>query len=754
MAEERLGANFSIDITQLQAGLKTANRLIRESQSEFKAAAAGLDDWTKSETGLNARISSLNTQIGIQREKVKALTASYQDEIKKGLDPASDRAIYLRTQIKNEEAALASNEKELKKNQTALKGLGDESEKSGDRLSKLGDVAKTAGKAVGAALAAAGAAVVSLAKSAIESYAEYEQLVGGVETLFGAGGQSIEEYAKTVGKSVQEVEKEYNALIGAQDTMFKNANDAYKTAGMSANEYMSNVTSFSAALISSLGGDTQKAADTANRAMTDISDNANKMGTDIQSIVDTYQSLARGNYQMLDNLKLGYGGTKTELERLIKDASKMTDVQKELNVSVKDGDLSFANIVNALSVVQKDMGIMGTTAKEASTTITGSLNAMKASWQNVLAGMADENADIDQLITNLVDSVGTFAENLLPRVSVVMNGIIKMVERLLPQIPALLQQFLPVLLEGVTNLLNGVIELLPQFLDTVLQVVPDLITSLISMLPTLLTTVITLVVQIMNALSGMIPIVVSAIMEILPVLINSLVEATPQLLQAAVTLLMAIIQAIPTIVNALMVALPTIIDTIINTLLDNLPMIIDAAITLLMGIVDAIPQIIVALNRDVPTIIGGIVRGLLEGIPDLIDAGIQLLEGLFVGLLDPKVIWNSVKQMGNSILDGIKGFFGIKSPSKLMEKVIGKNLALGIGEGFENNIGKVNDQINKAIKLEDAKIDVVKTLNGEAGGKSVVVNQYNTYSQAHSRYEIYKSKQQTAAAVRLALGTV
>lgn len=755
MAEERIGASFSIDINNLKAGLSTANKLIRESQSEFKAAASGLDDWSNSEAGLTARINSLNKITDIQREKVRALTASYEDEVKNGLDPASDRAIYLRTQINNESAALEKNEVELKNNQKALEELGNESEESGKKLSKLGDVAKAAGKAIGVALAAAGAAVVGITKSAIENYAEYEQLIGGVETLFGAGSQSIEEYAKSVGKSVDDVKDEYNSLMKAQETVFKNANDAYKTAGMSANEYMSNVTSFSAALISSLGGDTEKAAETAHRAMTDISDNANKMGTDMQSIVDTYQSLSRGNFQMLDNLKLGYGGTKTEMERLIADASKMTDVQEKLNITVKDGDMSFANMINAISVIQSEMGIMGTTAKEASTTIQGSASAMQSAWQNLLTGMADETADIDKLILNLVDSIGTFAENLLPRVSVVMEGLIKVIEKLLPQIPPLLQQFLPVLLDGIQTLLQGVVSVLPQVVDTIMEVVPQLITALIEMLPTLMNTVVDIVVQIINALSTMIPTIVDAIMEILPVLTTALIKAIPQLLQASITLLMAIVDALPTIVNELVKNLPMIINTIVDTLVNNMPVIVKAALQLFNGIIKAIPQIQQALIKNLPSIITTIVNGLIEGIPALIKAGGQLLAGLFDGLLNPKVIWENVKKLGGSILDAIKEFFGIKSPSKVMANIVGKNLALGIGEGFEKNIGNVNDQITSAMNIENTAARANKqTAENNPVGQTVVVNQYNTYSQAHSRYEIYKSKQQTAAAVRLAMGTV
>ena len=754
MASERLGASFSIDITQLQAGLKTANKLIRESQSEFRAAAAGLDDWSSSEQGLNARISSLTQITAVQREKVKALTASYDQLIKDGLDPASDRAVQLRTQINNEKAALAQNESELKKNKQALKDLGTESDSTGGKLEKLGDIAKTAGAAIGAAFMAAGAAVVSLAKSAIESYAEYEQLVGGVETLFGAGGQSIEEYAKSVGKTVDEVKGEYDKLMSAQSTVMKNAEQAYKTAGMSANEYMANVTSFSAALIGSLDGDTQKAAAAADRAMTDISDNANKMGTDMQSLVDTYQSLSRGNFQMLDNLKLGYGGTKTEMERLISDAAKMTDVQKKLNITVDEGDMSFANMVNAISVIQAEMGIMGTTAKEADSTIQGSLNAMKGAWANLLTGMADDTQDMDKLIYNLIDTVGTFAENLLPRVSVVMDGLIKMVQKLLPQIPPLLQQLLPVLLEGITNLLNGVVEILPQVVNTLMQIVPQLITALINMLPTILNALINIVVQVINALSSMLPTIVDAIMQILPILITALIDAIPQLLQAAITLLMAIVEALPTIVQALVTNLPMIIDTIVSVLIQNLPMIINAAIQLFMGIIQAIPQIQAALFKNLPTIIKSIVNGLIQGIPELIKAGKDLLAGLFKGLLDPTVIWNNVKNLGSSILDGIKDVFGIHSPSKLMESVIGKNLALGIGEGFERNVGEVNNQIAKAFDLQ-GMVAGARSAGADIGRSgSVVVNQYNTFTNPHSRYELYRAKQETAAAVRLAMGGV
>lgn len=720
MAEERLGANFSIDITQLEAGLKTANRLIRESTSEFRRASAGLNDWSHSEDGLNAKIRSLSSIIDIQKEKVRALSAQYDKLIDEGLDPASDRAINLRTQLKNEQAALARNELELKNNKQALKELGNESDSSGKKLEKLGEVGKAAGKAIATALAAAGAAVIGLTKSAIENYAEYEQLVGGVETLFDTSSKKVVEYA----------------------------NNAYKTAGLSANDYMETVTSFSASLLQGLDGDTAKAAEIADKAITDMSDNANKMGTSMESIQNAYQGFAKQNYTMLDNLKLGYGGTQAEMARLINDSKVLGDVIVD-EKTVKD--VSFDKLIEAIHVVQTEMGITGTTAKEASTTIQGSLSAMSSAWTNLLTGMADESQDIDQLILNLVDSVATFAENLLPRISVVMDGIIKMVEKLLPQIPPLLEQFMPVLIDGIMTLTNGVVEILPQVVDTIMQVIPQLITALISMLPTLLQTVVTIIVQIITAISTMLPTIVDAVMQVLPILINSLIAAIPQLLQAAITLLLAIVDAIPVIITALVDALPSIVSTIVSTLIANLPMVLAGAIRLLGALIEAIPIITVELVRSMPQIITGIVDGLIQGIPDMIQAGKDMLSGLFEGLINLDVIWASVKRLGNSILDGIKGFFGINSPSKLMETMIGKNLALGIGEGFDENMADVNRKINNAIELEDININ----RNGGIGGKrQVVVNQYNTYSQAHSRYELYKSKQQTAAAVRLAIGTV
>ena len=343
-------------------------------------------------------------------------------------------------------------------------GVDDQaSDKISSLSSKLGNGLKTAAKVGAAAVAAAGTAIVAIGKQAIEQYAEYEQLVGGVDTLFKGSSQKVQKYAA----------------------------DAYKNVGMSANDYMANATAFSASLISSLGGDTEKAAEYANRAMVSMSDNANKMGTSIDSIVQTYQSLARGNFAMLDNLKLGYGGTKEELERLIKDAASYTDIQKEMGITVDASSMSFDNIVNAIAVVQGKLGIAGATAEEASTTIEGSVNSMKAAWSNLLTGMADDNADFGQLVKNLVDSAVTVGENIIPRVEQTIQGLATFIssasDTIIPLVVDTIANNLPMIISAgvdlVVSLAGALIDAIPELLKAVPQIILAIVDGFNSLMP-------------------------------------------------------------------------------------------------------------------------------------------------------------------------------------------------------------------------------------------------------------------------------
>ena len=268
-----------------------------------------------------------------------------------------------------------------------------------------GSATKLFGKIKGALTAAAIAkAIGDIAKASISAYADYEQMVGGVETLFGTNGKSLEEYAADAGKTVDQISDKYNSLVNAQSIVFDNAKKAYKTAGVSATQYMDTATSFAASLISGLKGDTETAAKLVDLAILDMSDNANKMGTDMASIQNAYQGFAKQNYTMLDNLKLGYGGTQSEMKRLLRDAQKLSG--QKYNIK------NLNDIIEAIHVIQDEMEITGTTQKEASETISGSWNATKAAWDNLLTGLSDGNADIDSLVKGLGESAWNTAKNV------------------------------------------------------------------------------------------------------------------------------------------------------------------------------------------------------------------------------------------------------------------------------------------------------------------------------------------------------
>ncbi len=326
---------------------------------------------------------------------------------------------------------------------------GDEKgfEKSFQRVKDIGNAAV---KAAAAGVAAAAGAVGAVGTAAVKAYSDFEQLVGGVDTLFKESSSTVQAYA----------------------------DEAYKTAGMSANEYMETVTGFSASLLQSLGGDTKKAAEYANSAVTDMSDNANKMGTSMQSIQNAYQGFAKQNYTMLDNLKLGYGGTKEEMQRLLEDAQKISGIKYDIS--------SFADITQAIHVIQNEMNITGTTAEEAATTIQGSLGMVKGAWENLLTGMADPDADIDVLFDNLMTSIETLGANLLPVVERVLGSLAELIEKKAPllkeKLPALAEKILPALLSAAVKLAASLAQALPGILkvigDTALKALSELGDSL------------------------------------------------------------------------------------------------------------------------------------------------------------------------------------------------------------------------------------------------------------------------------------
>lgn len=418
----------------------------------------------------------------------------------------------------------------------------DESSSKAEKLSsKIGKGLGVAAKIGAAAIGAAATAVGALTKKSLEEYAEYEQLVGGVETLF---------------KDSADVVKQY-------------ANNAYQTAGLSANDYMETVTSFSASLLQSLGGDTEAAAKQADLAVTDMADNANKMGTAMGDIQNAYQGFAKQNYTMLDNLKLGYGGTKEEMQRLIDDANALNAAQGNLtNYSID----SYSDIVSAIHDVQTEMGITGTTAKEASTTIQGSLSAMKSAWTNLLTGIGDDSQDLDKLINNFVDSTGTAAENILPRLGKIITGIGSLAERLAPvvaaAIPGLVTTVLPNLVQSgismVGAILQGLVQMLPQIIQYGIDMVITLIESISSDPESLVETAITLVVTIVSGLIDAIPKLIAAAADLVTGLLMALISNAPNLLAAGLKLVGKIAEGIANSLGEIVNAGAKVVDSIID----------------------------------------------------------------------------------------------------------------------------------------------------------------------------------------------
>lgn len=529
---------------------------------------------------------------------------------------------------------------------------------------KLKNGLSTAAKVGAAALTAAATGVAALTKASLDQYAEYEQLVGGVDTLFKDASDTIQQYAA----------------------------NAYKTAGVSANTYMEQATAFSASLIQSLGGDTQAAAEYANQAIMDMSDNANKMGTDIESIQQTYQSLMRGNYAMLDNLKLGYGGTKAELERLVADASELTGEALD--------PAKFSDVITAIHAVQENMGVTGTTAKEAATTIEGSVGMMQAAWTNLITGIGDSNADLDTLIENFASSVGTAADNVLPRITQILSGFGMAIQQLAPiiaeQLPTMVSSILPSLVNAGSQLLVG------------------LITGIVSAAPQLVAAVPGIISGFVNALAENGPTLLASGQQLLSMVSSGIVEGFPVILEDGTILLTNLIDGIMSALPDLIARLPEIITGITNFISENLPNVVNSGIqilqSLITGIINAIPSLVSAL----PQIMNAIVNGIKSLMGSVVNVGKNIVEGIWQGIQNmASWIKNKVKNFFGGIVDSVKGLLGIHSPSTVFADM-GRNMALGMGEGWDSEFSKIKGQIEGGMNFQTGSVDFTSSALGRS----------------------------------------
>ena len=539
---------------------------------------------------------------------------------------------------------------------------GGAGEKAGSKLvGGIGSALKVGGAVIGAGVAAATTAVVGFGKEAVKSYANYEQLVGGVEKLYG----------------------------DAADRIYEFADRAYETSGMSANKYMETATNFSASLISSLGGDVNKAAEMTDIAMRAMSDNINVFGSDAESVQNVFSGLSKGQYQLLDNLKLGFAGTKEGAEELIKAAASMTDEQEKLGISVDDTSLSFDNMIAAIAVVQENMGIAGATAAEAMGTIEGSSAMTKAAWENVVTAIGRGEGiqeAFNGLLTSLFgdDNGGGLLNNLLPRIQQVMEGIGQFVAQASP----IIADKLPALIEGIV----------PSLLSAGVTLIEGLAQGILSALPVLMPIAVDVLMQLVHAIIDNLPMIISVGIQLIGELIIGISQALPELIPAALEAIYAIIDG----------------------LLDNIDLLIDAAVQLAIGISVGLVQAIPVIVEKAPEIIGKLVVALVGATPKLVlaagqimvafvnailsvgaklsDAGRQIVDGLKNGIVNA---WgnlvNKVREMASNLINSVKNVFKISSPSKVFAEM-GDYCVQGFDEGFstfgDSSVAMVEDAMS------------------------------------------------------------
>ena len=594
-----------------------------------------------------------------------------------------------------------------------------------EALSAAANVFETYVKSATAAATAIGGLAIKIGKDAVDAYSDYEQLVGGVDTLFKDSSQEIQNYAE----------------------------NAYKTAGLSANEYMETVTSFSASLIQSLDGDTQKAAEYADRAITDMSDNANKMGSDISDIQNAYQGFAKQNYTMLDNLKLGYGGTKEEMQRLLDDAEKISGVKYDIS--------SFSDITEAIHVMQESMGIAGTTAKEAESTISGSISSLKSAGENLLAGFGNADADIEKLCKDAVKAFATVTKNVTPVVENIAKEIPTAINTLIEEFP--IDSFLTTFGE----IADKIVEEIPSFLGTFNNIVLQIADGIVANMPTVVDSVL--------------PALLTGCTNLVTGLVSHLPTLLPTLAQGAVTLFVGLIDGLNEVIEQLTPMLPDIVQDITTVLIDNMPLLIDGTVTLFTGIIEGLSGALPEILQAVADLAGAILVELAMHLPDIIAAGADMVVAIAKGLvqlfspisdaLSDMIMnindwfhnkWEDFKEWGSDMIDNfiegikskwndlketvigfgqtIKDYIGFSEPEKgplsnfhtfapdmvdLFVSGITSNanrlqnsvsdLAAGIGVGFENEMSHVNAQIQKSLPTSfDTSVNV--NANGGVSG--------------------------------------
>lgn len=720
--------------------------------SEMKVVTSQYDSNDRSVQNLSQQQSILTRQFDQQQDRVRVLGSALADATEEtgansdttkqwqiAVNEAQAELNRLGREVDANEQAMRDSANATDESTDAIDDFGREADDSGKSALKLGDIIKAnlisegimAGlKGLASAVKAVGSAFFDIGKQAVQSYAEYEQLVGGVETLFGSQYATMEEFATATGIPLEQAGHAWEQYQARAETVIENANNAYKTAGMNTNEYMETVTSFSASLNASLGEYSWQSANYADIAIRNMSDNANKMGTDMEMIKNAYQGFAKQNFTMLDNLKLGYGGTKTEMERLLRDAEQMAGyIEGSLSVD------NFADIIDAIDIVQSEMGITGTTAKEASKTISGSTGSMKSAWENLVAGIANDNANFEQLVNNLVESIvgvdgeGGVLNNMLPRIETAIGGIVQMVvsltESLLPQVMQMavdlittlvtgISEGLPALLESASTILNtlidGIMTVLPTLIPVALQMIVTLVKGVLENLPLILQTGMQMLTELINGITETIPELIPVMIDTVILLVDTLLDNIDMIIEAGINLLIALADGLIDALPKLIEKIPVIIDKLVNTITNNLPYIIEMGIELTIklaeGLIKAIPQLL----AKVPQIITSIVTGLSQGLGKIAEVGGNLVKGLWDGIQGlAGWLWDKVTAWCGDIWNGILDFFGIASPSKQM-KWVGNMLVDGLAGSIDEN---GDEAVDSALAMSENVMSAFDSINSD-----------------------------------------
>lgn len=649
---------------KLNEALESVNKTIYKTNGELKSLNNALKLDPKNTKLLADKQELLKNNINASKEKLKELTAAQKEmgKYKNLTDSQKESYRELTIEIVKSKNSVKNLEDELKE----MKNI--DLSKVGDAISKVGSIAESAISKVTKVTAMVGTAVAGVVGAGVKSYANQEQLVGGVETLFKLSDKEIKEYAKEYGMSVEEVKANAELMNNSIDTVIGNASVAYKTAGMSSNEYLETVTSFSASLLQSVGNDLFEAMEISDMAITDMADNANKMGTSIDSIKNAYQGFAKQNYTMLDNLKLGYGGTKSEMERLLSDAQKISGVKYDIT--------NLSDVYNAIHVIQNEIGITGTTAKEAETTIQGSAASMQAAFDNFLNGSGSPE-QLSEAIVVLVNNVVNAIQKIAPNI---INGLITLLNSLLPNVIELITQMLPQLVEAAQQLMASILETISQNIEPISTTVVSVLMSFV----------------------------------------NFLLENLPMIIGVGLQIIIALTQGISENLDTIIPAVVDCVLEIVDVLINNIDLLIDAAIQLFLGIITglmyATPQILIKM----PELISKLAIALKSSLGKIVEVGKYLIQGLWEGIKNSyQWIKDKISGFGENVTGWFQNVFKIHSPSVLMKDKIGKNLGLGVAEGIDATVNDVEMAMHNLSSKVEASVN--PTINPTANSNPLIL---------------------------------